>query len=77
MKKIFNKLFFFLLTFIASFVFASNVFAFSKGEYIGHDYYSKPLKSIYNAVKGTGYSTYSMYPQIQQENLVVLMHHYM
>ena len=62
MKKIFNKLFFFLLTFIASFVFASNVFAFSKGEYIGHDYYSKPLKSINNAVKGTGYSTYSMYP---------------
>ena len=60
MKK--SKLFLFsIFATVASLFISSNVFAFSKGEYIGHDYYQTPLKSITNAVKGTGYSTYSMY----------------
>lgn len=50
-----------IIAIVASIVLSSNVFAFSKDEYVGHDYYSTPFMTTNNAVKGTGYSTYSMY----------------
>lgn len=60
MKKL--KLFIFsIVALVASLLLSSNVFAFSKGEYIGHDYYDSPLTTTAKAVKGTEYSTYSMY----------------
>lgn len=60
MKKA-KLLLFTVFAMVASILLSSNVFAFTKGEYVGHDYYSGSLKTVKNAVKGTGYSTYSMY----------------
>ena len=60
MKKL--RLFIFsIVALVASFCLSSNVFAFYAGEYVGHDYYDSPLTTTAKAVKGTEYSTYSMY----------------
>lgn len=47
---------------VASLLISSNVFAFSKGEYIGSDKYSRPITTISNGIKYSGtYYQYSLY----------------
>lgn len=59
MIRKFNKLFLFVVAIVASFALSSNVFAFSSGEYIGVDHYSRNF--LYNAFKGSSNGTFSLY----------------